>query len=71
MFNVKRNGSTVEITEIPQTAPVSLFKEIADECLICYSRAKEDYEVVIRTSNDTAAGVVEWGGRSLCGKSKI
>ncbi|EJJ4070990.1 hypothetical protein NI358_005064, partial [Salmonella enterica] len=53
MFNVKRNGASVEITEIPASIPFSVFKNIADEtganeCLVAYTKGKDGYEVVIR-----------------------
>ncbi|EJJ3882105.1 hypothetical protein NI295_004020 [Salmonella enterica] len=53
MFNVKRNGASVEITEIPASIPFSVFKNIADdtganECLVAYAKGKDGYEVVIR-----------------------
>lgn len=65
MFNVKRNGASVEITDIPQSIPFSAFKNIADEtganeCLVCFSKAKENYEVVIRHDSVNMAGVVAW-----------
>ena len=65
MFNVKRNGSTVEITEIPASIPFSVFKNIADdtganECLICFSKDSDNYEVIIRHDNDNMAGAVAW-----------
>ncbi|EFS9262032.1 hypothetical protein HWQ91_003121 [Salmonella enterica] len=31
MFNVKRNGASVEITDIPQSIPCSVFKNITDD----------------------------------------
>ncbi|HAK4777654.1 TPA: hypothetical protein H2C15_003938 [Salmonella enterica] len=65
MFNVKRNGASVEITDIPQSIPFSVFKNIADEtganeCLVCFSKAKDNYEVVIRHDSVNMAGAVAW-----------
>ncbi|EPC5167372.1 hypothetical protein NEE60_004095 [Salmonella enterica] len=65
MFNVKRNGASVEITEIPVSIPFSVFKNIADEtganeCLVCFSKAKDNYEVVIRHDSVNMAGAVAW-----------
>lgn len=65
MFKVKRNGASVEITEIPVRIPFSVFKNIADEtganeCLLCFSKAKENYEVVIRHDSVNMAGAVAW-----------
>ncbi|EHW3506327.1 hypothetical protein K2T54_003744, partial [Salmonella enterica] len=53
MFNVKRNGVSVEITEIPASIPFSTFKNIADETgatetLVCYFKDKTEYEVIIQ-----------------------
>ncbi|ELE1936254.1 hypothetical protein RDB90_004842 [Salmonella enterica] len=65
MFNVKRNGASVEITEIPASIPFSAFKNIADdtgaiECLICFHKGKEDYEVIIQQTNEDMAATVVW-----------
>lgn len=65
MFKVKRNGASVEITEIPVSIPFSVFKNIADEtganeCLVCFSKAKDNYEVVIRHDSVNMAGAVAW-----------
>ncbi|AXC64849.1 hypothetical protein LEI94_05770 [Salmonella enterica] len=65
MFNVKRNGAGVEITDIPQSIPFSVFKDIADEtganeCLIAYVKDKDCYEVVIRHDSVNMAGAVAW-----------
>ncbi|WP_370603746.1 hypothetical protein [Citrobacter braakii] len=63
MFNVKRIGSTVEITQIPCEVSIEVFKDIseqtkANECLICFSRGSDTYEVIIRHENDNMAGAV-------------
>lgn len=65
MFNVKRNGASVEITEIPASIPFSAFKNIADEtgateCLICFHKGKEDYEVIIQQTSENMAATVGW-----------
>lgn len=65
MFNVKRIGSTVEITQIPHEVSIDVFKEIAaqteaNECLICFSKDSDNYEVIIRHENDHMAGAVAW-----------
>lgn len=65
MFNVKRIGSTVEITQIPHDVSIDVFKEIAaqteaNECLICFSKDTDRYEVIIRHENDNMAGAVAW-----------
>jgi transcriptional regulator with XRE-family HTH domain len=65
MFNVKRIGSTVEITQIPHDVSIDVFKEIAaqteaNECLICFSKDSDNYEVIIRHENDHMAGAVAW-----------
>lgn len=65
MFNVKRNGASVEITDIPQSIPLSVFKNIADEtganeCLVAYVKDKDCYEVVIRHDSVNMAGTVAW-----------
>ncbi|ECZ8127312.1 hypothetical protein F8606_19950 [Salmonella enterica] len=65
MFKVKRNGASVEITEIPVSIPFSVFKNIADEtganeCLVYFSKAKDNYEVVIRHDSVNMAGAVAW-----------
>ncbi len=65
MFNVKRNGASVEITDIPQSIPFSVFKNIADETgavetLICYFKNKTEYEVIIQHSDENMAGTVAW-----------
>ncbi|EJJ0038587.1 helix-turn-helix domain-containing protein [Salmonella enterica] len=65
MFNVKRNGASVEITEIPPSIPFSVFKSIADEtgadeCLVAYVKDKDNYEVVIRHDSVNMAGAAAW-----------
>lgn len=65
MFNVKRNGASVEITDIPQSIPFSVFKDIADdtgatEILVCYFKGKTEYEVTIQQTNENMAFAVEW-----------
>ncbi|EKK3316493.1 helix-turn-helix domain-containing protein [Salmonella enterica] len=65
MFNVKRNGSNVEITDIPTSIPFAVFKSIADEtganeCLVAYAKGKDSYEVVIRHDSVNMAGVAAW-----------
>ncbi|ECD9466769.1 hypothetical protein FNH71_18615 [Salmonella enterica subsp. diarizonae] len=65
MFNVKRNGASVEITDIPQSIPFSVFKNIADETgaveiLTCYFKDKTEYEVIIQHTNENMAGTVAW-----------
>lgn len=65
MFNVKRNGASVEITDIPQSIPFSVFKNIADEtganeCLVAYVKDKDCYEVVIRHDSVNMAGAAAW-----------
>ncbi|ECZ2624728.1 hypothetical protein F7287_23750 [Salmonella enterica] len=65
MFNVKRNGASVEITEIPASIPFSVFKNIADEtgankCLVAYVKGKDNYKVVIRHDNVNMAATVAW-----------
>ncbi|ECN0519647.1 helix-turn-helix transcriptional regulator [Salmonella enterica subsp. enterica serovar Montevideo] len=65
MFNVKRNGASVEITEIPASIPFSVFKNIADETgatetLVCYFRDKTEYEVIIQQTSENMAGMVAW-----------
>ncbi|EEI2877952.1 hypothetical protein GZ336_004353 [Salmonella enterica] len=65
MFNVKRNGSSVEITDVPASVPNSVFKDIADEtgagkCLIAYVKGQDNYEVVIRHDNVNMAGAAVW-----------
>ncbi|EBK1958182.1 hypothetical protein LZ92_23480 [Salmonella enterica] len=65
MFNVKRNGASVEITEIPASIPFSTFKNIADETgatetLVCYFKDKTEYEVIIQQTNENMAGMVAW-----------
>ncbi|EEJ7180298.1 hypothetical protein RL87_003691 [Salmonella enterica subsp. enterica] len=65
MFNVKRNGASVEITEIPSSIPFSVFKNIADEtganeCMIAYAKGKDGYEVVIRHDNVNMAAAAAW-----------
>ncbi|EMD3064475.1 hypothetical protein ACV2HG_20005 [Salmonella enterica subsp. enterica serovar Pomona] len=65
MFNVKRNGASVEITEIPASIPFSVFKNIADEtganeCLVAYAKGKGGYEVVIRHDSVNMAAAAEW-----------
>ncbi|HAK6118030.1 TPA: hypothetical protein H2R31_003084 [Salmonella enterica] len=64
-FNVKRNGASVEITDIPQSIPFSVFKNIADEtgddeCLVAYVKDKDCYEVVIRHDSVNMAAAVAW-----------
>ncbi|EBQ9479729.1 hypothetical protein DL079_22760, partial [Salmonella enterica subsp. enterica serovar Kokomlemle] len=65
MFNVKRNDSNVEITDIPQSIPFSVFKNIADETgadetLVAYAKGKDNYEVVIRHDSVTMAAEAAW-----------
>ncbi|ENA8274419.1 hypothetical protein ABGX67_004503 [Salmonella enterica] len=65
MFSIKRNGASVEITEIPSSIPFSVFKNIADEtganeCLVAYTKGKGGYEVVIRHDNVNMAAAVAW-----------
>ncbi|ECE2591906.1 hypothetical protein HZW02_002882 [Salmonella enterica] len=65
MFSIKRNGASVEITEIPSSIPFSVFKNIADEtganeCMIAYAKGKDGYEVVIRHDNVNMASAVAW-----------
>ncbi|EJF1946153.1 hypothetical protein M8A54_000362 [Salmonella enterica] len=65
MFNVKRNGSTVEVTQIPHEVPVSIFKDIAtqteaNECLIRFFKGNDNYEVIIRHENANMAGTAAW-----------
>ncbi|ELC8786535.1 hypothetical protein RJV04_000795 [Salmonella enterica] len=65
MFNVKRNGASVGITDIPQSIPFSVFKNIADEtganeCLVAYVKDKDCYEVVIRHDSVNMAAAVAW-----------
>lgn len=65
MFNVKRNGASVKITDIPQSIPFSVFKNIADEtganeCLVAYVKEKDNYEVVIRHGSVNMAAVAAW-----------
>lgn len=65
MFSIKRNGASVEITEIPSSIPFSTFKNIADEtganeCLVAYVKGKDGYEVVIRHDNVNMAAAVAW-----------
>lgn len=65
MFNVKRNGSNVEITDIPTSIPFTVFKNIADEtganeCLVAYVKGKGSYEVVIRHDSVNMAGAAAW-----------
>lgn len=64
-FNVKRNGASVEITDIPQSIPFSVFKNIADEtgadeCLVAYVKDKDCYEVVIHHDGVNMAAAVAW-----------
>ncbi|MDJ6848589.1 hypothetical protein LED50_03710 [Salmonella enterica] len=65
MFNVKRNGASVEITDIPQSIPFSVFKDIADktgatETLVAYVKDKNSYEVVIRHDSVNMAAAAAW-----------
>ncbi|ENL0187808.1 hypothetical protein AB3E85_002942 [Salmonella enterica] len=65
MFSIKRNGASVEITEIPSSIPFSVFKNIADEtganeCMIAYAKGKDGYEVVIRHDNVNMAAAAAW-----------
>lgn len=65
MFNVKRNGASVEITDIPQSIPYSVFKDIADkteatETLVAYVKDKDCYKVVIRHDSVNMAGSAAW-----------
>ncbi|EAM8424509.1 helix-turn-helix domain-containing protein [Salmonella enterica] len=65
MFSIKRNGASVEITEIPSSIPFSVFKNIADETgatemLVFYFKDKTEYEVIIQQTNENMAGMVAW-----------
>ncbi|EDS7588405.1 hypothetical protein AAQ05_003773 [Salmonella enterica subsp. diarizonae] len=65
MFNVKRNGASVEITDIPQSIPFSVFKNSADETgadetLVAYVKEKDNYEVVIRHDSVNMAAATAW-----------
>ncbi|MCH5441365.1 helix-turn-helix domain-containing protein [Salmonella enterica subsp. enterica serovar Muenchen] len=65
MFNVKRNDSNVEITDIPANIPFAVFKNIADEtganeCLVAYAKGKDSYEVVIRHDSLNMAAAAAW-----------
>ncbi|EAQ9099134.1 hypothetical protein PF339_000912 [Salmonella enterica] len=65
MFSIKRNGASVEITEIPASIPFSVFKNIADETgatetLVAYTKDKDCYGVVIRHDSVNMAGTVAW-----------
>ncbi|EJR6805994.1 hypothetical protein O0R04_000958 [Salmonella enterica] len=65
MFNVKRNGSNVEITDIPASISLAVFKNIADEtganeCLIAYVKGKDSYEVLIRHDSVNMATAAAW-----------
>ncbi|EBY9283242.1 TPA: hypothetical protein N3G98_000939 [Salmonella enterica subsp. enterica serovar Denver] len=71
MFNVKRNSTTVEITGVPATIPVDVFKRIANEaganeCLVCFSKDSDSYEVIIRCENDHMAATVSWLAFEAC-----
>lgn len=71
MFSIKRNGASVEITEIPASIPFSAFKNIADEtgadeCLIAYVKGKDNYEVVIRHDNVNMAAAAAWLASEVC-----
>ncbi|EJI2433196.1 helix-turn-helix transcriptional regulator, partial [Salmonella enterica] len=71
MFNIKRNGASVEITEIPSSIPFSVFKNIADEtganeCLVAYAKGKDGYEVVIRHNNVNMAAAAAWLASEVC-----
>ncbi|MEG2567935.1 MAG: hypothetical protein RSA84_17180, partial [Acinetobacter sp.] len=53
------------ITKIPREVSIGVFKEIAaqteaNECLICFSKDGDNYEVIIRHDNANMAGVVAW-----------
>lgn len=70
MFNVKRNGSNVEITDIPTSIPFTVFKKIADEtganeCLVAYAKGKDSYEVVIRHDSVNMAAAAAWLAREV------
>ncbi|EHG3077062.1 hypothetical protein ACFDWB_002601 [Salmonella enterica] len=80
MFNVKRNGASVEITEIPASIPFSVFKNIADEtganeCLVAYAKGKDGYEVVIRHDSvnmaAAAAGLALESREQITGNADI
>ncbi|EIW6804688.1 hypothetical protein MF428_002567 [Salmonella enterica] len=80
MFNVKRNGASVEITEIPASIPFSVFKNIADEtganeCLVAYTKGKDGYEVVIRHDSvnmaAAAAGLALESREQITGNADI
>ncbi|HDP0319369.1 TPA: hypothetical protein P5S08_004594 [Salmonella enterica subsp. enterica serovar Concord] len=65
MFDVNRNGTSVEITDIPASIPFRVFKNIADEtganeCLVCFSKDKENYEVIIRHDSVHMAATIAW-----------
>ncbi|HGV9180370.1 TPA: hypothetical protein ACNO4K_004140 [Salmonella enterica subsp. enterica serovar Newport] len=67
MFNVKRNGASVEITEIPASIPFNVFKYIADETgatetLVCYFKDKTEYEVIIQQTSENMAATVGGDG---------
>ncbi|EBN8269730.1 helix-turn-helix domain-containing protein [Salmonella enterica] len=71
MFSIKRNGASVEITEIPSSIPFSVFKNIADEtganeCLVAYAKGKDGYEVVIRHDNVNMAAAAAWLASEVC-----
>ncbi|EJZ7018025.1 hypothetical protein OIP52_000719 [Salmonella enterica] len=65
MFNVKRNGLTVDITNIPSTVPVGVFKNIADEtgatgCLSSGAINRGTYTVSIPHTDEHMASAVAW-----------
>ncbi|EAW2934341.1 helix-turn-helix transcriptional regulator [Salmonella enterica] len=71
MFNVKRNGASVEITEIPASIPFSVFKNIADETgatetLVSYFKDKTEYEVIIQQTSENMAATVGWMASEVC-----
>ncbi|EBR9314087.1 TPA: hypothetical protein ACWV5Q_002534 [Salmonella enterica subsp. enterica serovar Muenchen] len=75
MFNVKRNGASVEITEIPASIPFNTFKNIADETgatetLVCYFKDKTEYEVIIQHTNENMAGTVAWMALEVLGSGE-
>lgn len=70
MFNVKRNGASVEITEIPASIPFGVFKYIADETgatetLVCYFKDKTEYEVIIQQTSENMAATVGWMAKEI------
>ncbi|ECI4643455.1 helix-turn-helix domain-containing protein [Salmonella enterica subsp. enterica serovar Ball] len=65
MFNVKRNGTNVEITNIPLNIPASVFKDIAGETgadgyLVVHQVSEDSYKVVIYHNSENMASTVAW-----------